>query len=192
MRLLLDHALACHLVAQGNLAQGLLRFEHLLRDYSEILGDSKHRTLWEDVQRRRAFALVSIGRVSEALPLLKEAANFVVDEKRDEQLVHLYLGTCQYELGQYDLAKQQFLHVIGYGVGNELEAEARYRLAAVHWRQGAVAQAKMRLEEAVSVFGTPNEPKLHQKGIYDLLSKVCHYLGDEESAQKYAKLGREP
>jgi tetratricopeptide (TPR) repeat protein len=161
-----------------------------LQDHPHISQDLRYRPLWEDIQRRRAFALVSVGRAEQALPLLKDAISFTFEDQKDEQLTHLYLGTCQYELGQYDLAKEQFIQVIRYGLNNDLEAEGRYRLAAVHWRQGALAQAKLRLEEVVSAFDTTMEPKVSRREIYALLSKTCRHLGENSEADRYSKLAK--
>jgi len=185
VRLNFDQQEAYFLIARGDVSEGLHKLDHLLKRHQYIEHDPSYRYLWEDIQQRRAFALVDLGRPMEALPLLKEAVSFALDEPRDVQLVNLYLGTCHYELGQYDLAKEQFLKVIQLDQDNELQAEARYRLAAIYFREGALAQAKLQLEEVVSVFGTRSEPKRHRKGIYELISKTCHHLGEEDSARTY-------
>jgi len=191
VRLNYDQQEAYTLAAQGKFEQALTKFDALLRDFPQVTQD-KYRFLWEDIQQRRAFALVDLGRPADALPLLEQAISYKCDEQKDEQLIHVYLGTCYYQLGQYERAKEQFRHAIALGRNNRLEFEARYRLAVVHWGEGALAQAKFHLEHIVGVLGSPNEPEIPRKKVYELLSKTCRYLGESANALLYSELARLP
>lgn len=188
VRLLLDYQRACILIAQGKMDAGLQKFSFVLREHGRVSQDISLRYLYEDIQQRRAFALVNRGRFVNALPILQECVSFSFDKQKDKQLVLLYLGTCHYELGQYALAKDRLEELIRYGLNNKLETEACYRLAAVHFREGALAQAKLRLEEVVCSFQTAAEPAISRRDVYELLSKTCKFLGEVENANHYSKL----
>ncbi|PYV81358.1 MAG: hypothetical protein DMG93_15630 [Acidobacteria bacterium] len=92
----------------------------------EELRDPRNRDLYEDLQERRGFALTSLRRYAEALPILKEAASFTKDS--DPHLVYFYMGICYQDTSQPASAKEALLRAIQLGVSNEHEASARYRL----------------------------------------------------------------
>jgi len=105
----------------------------------------------KQIQRRRGFALTSVRRFSEALPILKEAVSFTIDS--DPQLVHFYSGICYQALSETAPAKEAFLRAIRLGLDNQFEADARYRLAILYFTSRAFAQAKFQLETALQIPG---------------------------------------
>lgn len=170
----------------GKLEEGALKFKRILQENQEQLGSPEHRDLYEDIQERRAFALMGIDRHAEALPILKEAASFTTD-RADPQLVHFYLGVCYSSVSEPNLAKEEFLHAIGLGLNNHFEASARYRLAMLYFMSHAFAQAKLHLESALALPDGVNDVEL-RRYIYQGLSRTCHYLGEFQEEQKYLSL----
>ena len=115
----------------GKLEEGVLKFERIVEANQEQLQTSDLRYLYEQIQRRRGFALTSVRRFSEALPILKEAVSFTIDS--DPQLVHFYSGICYQALSETAPAKEAFLRAISLGLDNQFEADARYRLAILYF-----------------------------------------------------------
>ncbi len=135
----------------GNLEEGVVKFERIVEANQEELQTSDLRYLYEQIQRRRGFALTSVRRFSEALPILKEAVSFTIDS--DPQLVHFYSGICYQALSETAPAKEAFLRAISLALDNQFEADARYRLAILYFTSRAFAQAKFQLETALQIPG---------------------------------------
>ncbi len=100
---------------------------------------------------------------------------------------HLFLGICYSRRHQNGLAREQFLRVIDLGLVNEFEAEARYRLASTYFVEEGFAQAKHQLEFILAGH-THDIERVPRRYIYEQLSRVCHYLGEEQNAKSYKKL----
>jgi tetratricopeptide (TPR) repeat protein len=159
----------------------------MLRENSELLKSDRLRYLYEDIHERRASAFVLLGRYSEALSLLRDATFFSFKNTDQKQRIHLHLGICYSELGENTLAQQEFLRVIDFGLGNALEAQARYRVAIVYFNIHAFVEAKSQLQAILQTF--PSEvPDVPREFVYKLLSRTCHFLGEERNAQQYLKL----
>ena len=142
----------------------------------------------------RGFALTSLERYGEAASVLKEAASFPISSatsSEDMQAVHFYLGICYAALTETDLAKEGYLRAIGFSLGNETEAKARYRLGILYFMDRAFAQAKHHLESAVALPESVVDVQL-RKDIYQQLSRTCHYLGEFQKEQKYLTLTHVP
>jgi|HubBroStandDraft_5_1064220.scaffolds.fasta_scaffold20620_3 hypothetical protein len=71
---------------------------------------------------------------------------------------------------------------------SDTEPQACYRLAKIHFREGAFAQAKLRLEEVICSFGTAREAEVPRSDVYEALSKTCKFLGEADNADHYSKL----
>jgi tetratricopeptide (TPR) repeat protein len=188
VRMIVDFADACMMAQMGKLDEGELKFERVLDSNRELLASSDNRYLYEDIQERRAFLLAGLGRYTEALPLLKEAASFTSGES-DPKLVHFYLGVCYDAASESSLAKEEFLLAIELGLDAHFEASARYRVAMVYFTNGALGQAKLHLECALAVPGGVADLELRTY-IYQGLSRTCHYLGEFEEEQRYLKLAQ--
>ena len=173
----------------GKLEEGVSKFEKILQTYRDELRDPDNRGLYEELQERRGFELTSLGRYAEALPVLSEALSFTSD-KSDPQLVQFYLGICFQDTANPEPAKQSFLRAIGLGLSHDLEGHARYRLAILYYKDGALAQAKHHLEAALQLPQEAINPEL-RKDIYEQMSRVCHYLGQFEEEKKYSRLAHE-
>jgi len=185
VRMIVDFGDACMTTQLGNLEEGVLKFEKVLQSNHEELRDPRNRDLYEDLQERRGFALTSLRRYAEALPILKEAASFTKDS--DPHLVYFYMGICYQDTSQPASAKEALLRAIQLGVSNEHEASARYRLGILYFRDRAFAQAKYQLESALQLPESAIDREL-RKNIYHRASRTCHYLGEAEEEQRYLKL----
>jgi tetratricopeptide (TPR) repeat protein len=188
VRMVVDLGEACMTAQMGKLEEGALKFDRILNSNRDQLASSDNRYLYEDIQERRAFLLAGLGRYTEALPLLKEAASFTNGES-DPKLVHFYLGVCYDAASESSLAKEEFLRAIELGLDAHFEASARYRVAMVYFTDGALGQAKLHLECALEVPGGVADLELRTY-IYQGLSRTCHYLGEFEEEQKYLKLAQ--
>jgi tetratricopeptide (TPR) repeat protein len=84
-----------------------------------VLKSPDGRDVYEMVKVQRAFSLVHLERNEEARPLLVEALTFNL-ENGVESNVHCHLGRCDFELAQYDRAKEHFERADALGVGGRL------------------------------------------------------------------------
>ena len=186
-----DFGAACVTAQGGNHDNAVLQYERILKEYACLLEAPEYRYYYEEIQRRKGLCLAFLGRYSEAIPVLREASSFSGLVPAIGQEVNLYLGICYAELHENNLAKEQFLHAIEFGLKNGVEAEARYRAAILYFAEGGFAQTKYQLE---SIVRTSREEirNVPRKYIYVLLSRACWHLGEEENAKRYAKLAEYP
>ncbi len=188
VRMIVDFGDACMTTQMGKLEEGVFKFGKILETNWEELRDPDNRHLYEDLQERRGFALTSLERYPEALPILNDALSFTSD-KSDPQLVHFYLAVCYQATSQMVPAKESFLRAIQLGLSSDFEAGARYRLGILYFRSGALAQAKYHLEVALQLPKEAIKPEL-RKNIYQQMSQVCHYLREFKEEKKYSKLAQ--
>jgi len=104
----IDFLAATLLLEHDQREQGLEALRRMLSDYASWLESSEGRELYEKVQVQRGFTLMHLSRGSQARPVLEEAACFQL-ESEVKSRVHCHLGRCYHELGEYELAKAQFL-----------------------------------------------------------------------------------
>lgn len=126
VRMIVDIGDAVMTTQMGKLKEGVRKFEVILELNQEDLRNPENRHLYEDIQERKGFALTSLRRYSDALPILKEAASFTVDS--DPQLVNFYLGICYQGISETASAKEALLQAIKIGLSKDFEVEAGYRL----------------------------------------------------------------
>lgn len=177
------------LIQEGKYGEGLSAFAAMLSRHGEAFKDPEHRYLYEDIQCRRALALFGLSGFKEALPILREAVSFSFDQPTDEQQVHFALGVCLEDANDTDAAKQEFIRVAGFGLKNDVEERALWRLGILYYKAGGLAQAKHQLETILRDF--PNHsPAVPRKQVYEALSQTCRYLGDEANAKLYMVLAR--
>jgi len=177
------------LIQEGRCEEGLSAFATMLDRYSAALREPEHRYLYEDIQCRRAATLVALSRFKEALPILKEALSFSFEKATNEQRVHFDLGICLEETNETEAAKQEFFRAIGFGLKNDIEERALYRLAILHFKADALAQAKQQLETILRDFPGQSSA-VPRKYVYEQLSHTCRYLGDAANAELYASLAK--
>lgn len=177
------------LVLEGRYEEGLLAFAGMLNRHSEAFKEPEHRYLYEDIQSRRAVVLFGLSRYKEALPILREAVSFSFDKAENAQKMHFYLGVCLEDAHETQAAKQQFVLVVGYGLKNDIEEQALYRLAILYYNAGAFAQARQQLEAILQKYPNPSAA-VPRKYVYQTLSQTCRHLGDQANAKLYMDLAQ--
>jgi tetratricopeptide (TPR) repeat protein len=179
------------LIQEGRYEEGLSAFVAMLDRHSEAFKEERFRYLYEDIQCRRALTLVGLSQFKEALHTLREAVYFSFNQATDEQQVHFALGVCLEDANDIEAAKQEFIRVVGFSLKNDVEERALYRLAILHYKTGALAQAKQQLETILRDF--PNQsPAVPRKQVYEGLSQTYRYLGDKANEKLYMDLAQKP
>jgi pentatricopeptide repeat protein len=178
----------CLLIQEDKQEEGLSAFAAMLQRNSETLRDDRFRYLYEDIQCRRAFALIDLSRFKDALPILREAVSFSFDEVTDDQKTHFWLGVCLEETNDTGAATQEFVRVVSFGLRNDLEERARYRVALLYFKARAFAQARMHLEMILRDY--PDGGVVSRKHVYEQLSHTCRHLGDSEYERLYMDLAK--
>ena len=135
------------------------------------------------------MTLFGLSRSKEALPILREAVSFSFNQATDEQQVHFALGVCLEDANETEAAKQEFIRVVSCGLKSDVEERALYRLAILHYKTGALAQAKQQLETILRDFPSQS-PAVPRKQVYEGLSRTYRYLGDKASEKLYMDLAR--
>jgi tetratricopeptide (TPR) repeat protein len=186
---LVDFVAACVTAQGGHNEQALREFEAILLSYPDVVESAEYRDLYEEIIYRRALSLLYLRRNDEALPLLQEATAFAHLSVVFQQKVHLYAGILYTDLQRDKLAKNEFLRAIELNLENSEEADARYRLAALHFVHGGFALAKHELEWILRHEGLC-APSVRRDYVYFLLSRVCEQLGERDDAKRYEDLGK--
>jgi len=177
------------LIQEGRNEEGISAFVAMLDRRCEALKEPQFRYLYEDIECRLAVALTSISRFKEALPILREAISFSFDEAANDQRIHFSLGICLEETNEPEAAKQEFIRVVSFGLKNEVEEQALYGLALLHYKIGAFAQATQQLETILRDFPNQN-PAVPRKQVYEGLSRTYRHLGDKANEKLYLDLAR--
>jgi tetratricopeptide (TPR) repeat protein len=177
----------CLLGLEGRLGESAAAFAAILDRHGGALKEGRFRYLYEDIQSRRAWTLFSLSRLTEALPVLKEAASFSIEDPTDAQRIHFALGACYSEINDEEAAKQEFFGAVGLNLKNDLEERARYRLARLLVKSGGFAQARVQLEAIVQEYRN-RAPEVPQAYVYELLSQVHSNLGDAAAAKRFSEL----
>jgi tetratricopeptide (TPR) repeat protein len=177
----------CFLILEGRSEEGLSAFAAMLGRHREALKEPEHRYLYEDIQCRRALTLFGLSRYEEALPILREAGSFSFDREMDAQQVHFALGVCLEDAKDTEAAKLEFIRAVGFGVMNDVEERALWRLGILYYKTGALAQAIQQLETILGDFPSQS-PAVPRRQVYEGLSQIYRRLGDEANAKLYLDL----
>lgn len=188
IRLIIDFGEACMSVQAGRTKQGLSQFDEILCRYPDLPHSIDRRGLYESIQKRRGVALADVVEYIKAIPILEEATTFKDLTQEDKQEVHFYLGLCYEKTQRRSSAKVEYLKAVDFLLNNDFEAHARYSIAKLYFNERAFAQAKYQLEMILQTQqdDISNLPKHY---IFEQISRVCHYLGEEENAEHYLRLG---
>lgn len=178
------------LLQEGKYDEGLSAFAMMIERYGEDLKRPEHRYLYEDIQCRRALTLFGLSRYQEALPILREAISFPFNQRADEQQIHFALGACFEDANDIEAAKREFIRVVGFGLKNEFEERALWRLAIADYKAGALALAQQQLETILRDFSSQGAV-IERKQVYLALSQTYHYLGDKANENFYAALAKQ-
>lgn len=179
----------CILVQEGRLEEGVVAFAALLERRGEILRQADFRYLYQDIQSRRALALVELERFGEALLVSRENISFVFESAEVEQRTRFCLAVSLEATGDSESAKEELIRVIDFGIKNDLEEHARYHLARRYFIAGAFARALQQLEAIVR-----DRPQgdfvIERRELYDGLSRTYQQVGDAANAKRYAQLAK--
>ena len=161
-------------------------FGRILDDFPELKRNPELRFLYEDIQRRRAFDLMEIGRYEEALPLFQEALNFSLS-MADRAALNCQIGICQYNLHEYDRAIENLSSAQNMELPPEWHASRHYYLGYCYYqkRQFETAKEQFMLCQELVESGEPGPPASF---VYQLLEYTCRELGSESEAMSYRAL----
>ena len=186
IQLQVDHIRASLYDEEGNSEKA---FEHLtavLSQHREKLAQPGLRFMYEDIQLRRGLDATRIGKFEEAVPPLLESLSFdMKSEDRSDVLSNL--GSCLFELKDYEGARIYFLRACEIGVTKEWSGYVHLRLAIACAQLSLFREAKLEFllcEKRAAEYG------LEIVKIYGWLSWVCKGLGEKAEAEKYHRLSR--
>jgi tetratricopeptide (TPR) repeat protein len=177
------------LIQEKKLEEGVAAFATILQRHSEALKEPRFRYMYEDIQSRRALALAELARYTEALPILAEAVSFSFEKTADEQEMRYWLGLCFDETKDSESARAEFVRVISFGLKNDIEEHARYRLAIICFMAHGFAQARQQLETILRDRPDGNFV-VAPKDVYQVLSQICRQLGDTTNEKLYMDLAK--
>ena len=187
IRLNADFMAARLLVEEGRKEEALTAFAAILDRDSRIIREDPFRYLYQDIQCRRAWALIELSRFTEALPIARESMAFAFEESWDEERMRYALAVCLDETGDTESAKEAYFRFIGLNFQDDFEEQARYRLSGLLVRTGAFAQARKQLESILEEFAG-RAPFVPRSYVYKQLSIVCSLLGDKVNCERYSRL----
>jgi tetratricopeptide (TPR) repeat protein len=171
---------------EGRPDQAYARLTTVLSRHSERLSRPDVRSIYEDIQQRRGFDLVRIGKFQEAVPILEEVLLFrLTQEIRSAALVNL--GFSYAKLENYEKARDYFEQAAAIGISKEWEGQSHYYLgvsyAQLHLLRSAKREFKLCEQHSVAYnVSLPN--------IYGWLSWICKGLGEKAESERYARLAR--
>ena len=180
----------CLLAQEGKTEEGLRALGSILDRDGEFIHEERFRYLYEDIQCRRAWALIDLSRFAEALPVVRESMSYAFENVSDEQRMRYALGVCLDETAETGEAVREYSRVIGFNLRNEFHEQARCRLANLLVGVGAFAQARKQLELALEEFSN-QAAVVPRSFVYGQLAVACRWLGDKASAERYKQLADE-
>jgi tetratricopeptide (TPR) repeat protein len=169
---------------EGRFGDALEKFNSLLANHAEKFDQPDLRFMYEDVQQRRAFLLVTLGRFEDAVPVFKEILSFELDKSvRSDALARV--GLCYLELQRWELSKGYFLQALAIGLTSEEEKQFHFYLGIAYFHTDSLLDAKREFLLCEKHAGEYEVPILD---VYAWLSSTCKRLGELEEAERYARL----
>jgi len=171
---------------EGRPGEALVRLTAVWSKHNEQLNVREFRSIYEDIQLRRAFDSVKVGEWRNAIPLLRECLSF--DMKLGERISVLSnLGICSVKLKQYEDARDYLLQACKEGVTSEWQGHVHFYLALSYAHLKLLQESKrefQRCEEHAAEYQLP----LAQ--VYAWLSKICKELGEKDDSERYSRMAR--
>lgn len=169
---------------EQDVAEAFKRMTALLLKYKKHMQSPESRPVYEDIQMRRGFELVQLGRFAEAVLIFEECLTFeMTPEDRSEVLA--YLGICESHLKRYEKARDHFLQAREVGLVEQSQGLVHSQLGVVYFHLNLLRESKGELQRCELL---PNESKFSMKKVYGWLSAVCRRLGEKAEADSYARL----
>jgi len=186
VRLVLDFISGSLYDQEGLPDKAFARLTAILSTYAEQLRLPAFRSIYEDIQQRRAFDSARVGKFTEAIPILKECLSFDM-KPADRSDILSNLGLCYSKLNNYEDARDCFLQACKIGLTNDWEGQVHFLLGIAYAHLNLLRESKLELqlcEERAA------EYRLPRGKIYRWLSAVCKRLGETAQAEHYARLAR--
>lgn len=171
---------------EGNYSAALERLTSVLSDHASRLKESEFRFMYEDIQLRRAFLLVTLSQFEDAIAIFREALSFnLADEDRGNALAGL--GRCYCETDEWVLAKECLGQALASGLTKEYERQSHFFFGMACFYTDDLIEAKREFEiceERVAEFD------LSIVDVYRWLSSVSGRLGETAESERYARLAK--
>lgn len=171
---------------EGNYGDALRRLTSVLLGHAHTLSQSEFRFMYEDIQQRRAFLLVTLSRFEDAIPVLQEALSFNLENAvRSDALASL--GRCYCETHKWVLARNSLSQAQEIGLTKDRERHFHFLFGIACFHTGALIEAKREFEiceQRVTEFNVPIAD------VYLWLSSITRYLGETAESDRYARLAK--
>ncbi len=171
---------------EGNYGEAFESLSATLSAHCEQLKRPELRFMYEDIQQRRGFLLVSLSRFQEAIPILTEVLSFNIEEhSRSDAFAGL--GLSYLEIQEYNLAKDHFLQAIAIGLTKRWEGEAHFYLGIAYSYSNLLQEAKREFQTCEELATRHPLPIMD---VYAWLSSICKRLGETSEAERYSRLAK--
>jgi tetratricopeptide (TPR) repeat protein len=165
--------------------EALKKLERLWKDYARELRDPEERELYETVAIKLGILWAQLDRPRKALPILKEALSFSLDEITRGD-VCFNLGLCYFDLRDREQAKASFLQA-AETASDRYKIKAHYYLGFIHNQEGAYARA---VQEFLHMEPRAAEAGIGKDKVYRCLARAYRALGQTDEADRYEKLAK--
>lgn len=171
---------------EGERSEALDVLDNLVSDERQLLMQTEHRELYEQVQSSRGMMLTELSRYGEATPLLEESRAF--DSRVvEKEAVLRDLGLCYLESGDHRRAKAIFEECLRERSQGASATMAHYYLGTIFFEESAFAKAQLEFEACLP--GT-EEARIPTGHIYAYLARTARHLGMKREAERYQKLAK--
>lgn len=165
----------------GNWKDSLREFDVILKKYGPILSTQDHRDLLEEIQRNRGMALAELKRFREARFLLES----VLPTEYERESTLCYLGMCDFELKDFEAARQVFQELLSLQPASAFRAYAYYYLGIINFNCHQFARAKVELENALTC---KDRWKLSEANLLEWIINTCKALNLDRDVEHYSEL----
>lgn len=169
---------------QGNYADAIRQFSAVLEAHASVLQNPEWRFLYEDIQLRRGFLLVSLSKFADALAFLNESLSFEINETVRSEL-EASLGICHLELENLDTAKTHLDQADDRALSGDWKWRIHYYRGIVNYHSGELGVSKKEFKVCEELAAAYSVPILD---VYGWLAAVCKALGETTESSRYATL----
>lgn len=177
------HARIDDLRSQGKFSEAYKELLRFRTENADGLANPKYADLLYEGSLAIAYHLINQNKPAEGLEVLNQIVRILEDKDRRE--ANYYRGLANYQLGEWDVARDEFMKVLECDRDDAWSADAHYVLGRIYENNGALAWAKQHLEKAETLKALLRIPATD---LYMALSNVCVRLGDVQRAKRYREL----
>jgi tetratricopeptide (TPR) repeat protein len=159
----------------------LKKLDEILEKYGAVLGMEDHRDLLDEVDRNRGIALADLKRCREAIPILERYRS----EPYDHDRTLYYLGACEFELKDFDVAKRDFQEMLSLEPNPAFQAYAHRYLGTIFNREGQLARAKAEFEKCLAC---PDRGDTSEAYLLDWLIDCSKALNLLDEVERYSEM----